>query len=131
MVDELVLIVEDNEKNLKLVRDVLQYNGYRTMETATAEEAIEIAQTERPNLILMDIQLPGMDGISAFKVLRADPQTAEIPVIAVTASAMNADKAKILQAGFDGYQAKPIHVREFVEEVRRVLRPSSSSNSHR
>jgi two-component system cell cycle response regulator DivK len=131
MVDELVLIVEDNEKNLKLVRDVLQYNGYRTVDTATAEEAIEIAQTKRPNLILMDIQLPGMDGISAFKVLRANPQTAEIPVIAVTASAMNVDKAKILQAGFDGYQSKPLHVREFVEEVRRVLRPSSSSNSHR
>lgn len=131
MVDELVLIVEDNEKNLKLVRDVLQYNGYRTVETATAEEAIEIAQTELPNLILMDIQLPGMDGISAFKILRANPQTAGIPVIAVTASAMSVDRAKILQAGFDGYQAKPIHVREFVEEVRRVLHQPSSRNSHR
>ncbi len=117
----LILIIEDNEKNLKLVRDVLAFNGYQTVEATTAEEGIEIARTRQPALILMDIQLPSMDGITAFKHLRADPLTERIPVIAVTASAMAADRNNILEAGFEGYHAKPIRMKELTEEVGRVL----------
>ena len=121
MAGELILIVEDNEKNRKLVRDVLQVRGYRTVETETAEEGIRLARESPPALILMDLQLPGIDGIEALKRLRADPKTQAIPVIAVTASAMTHDRQKILAAGFDGYQTKPISVREFLERVRAVL----------
>ncbi len=121
MARELILIVEDNEKNRKLVRDVLQVRGYQTVETETAEEGIRLAQESRPALILMDLQLPGMDGIQALRHLRADPQTQGIPVIAVTASAMTHSVPEIMAAGFDGYQTKPISVREFLETVRQVL----------
>lgn len=121
MAGEVILIVEDHEKNLKLVRDILQFNGYQTVEATTAEEGLEIARSQVPDLILMDIQLPGMDGITAFRILRADPLTDRIPVIAVTASAMTLDRKKIMETGFQGYQAKPIKVKEFNEEVRRVL----------
>jgi two-component system, cell cycle response regulator DivK len=121
MANELILIVEDNEKNRKLVRDVLQVKGYKTIETETAEEGLELARDRSPTLILMDIQLPGMDGITALKHLKADPKTKGIPVIAVTASAMTHNRQTILAAGFDGYQTKPISVKEFLEEVRRVL----------
>ena len=121
MAGEVILIVEDNEKNLKLLLDVLQFNGYQTVEATTAEEGLEIARSQVPDLILMDIQLPGMDGIAAFRLLRADPVTERIPVIAVTASAMTLDRKKIMEAGFEGYQAKPIKVKDFKEEVRRVL----------
>jgi CheY-like chemotaxis protein len=121
MAGELILIVEDNEKNRKLVRDVLQVKGYRTLETETAEEGIRLAQEARPALVLMDIQLPGMDGITALGELRADPTTREIPVIAISASAMPHDRQKIMAAGFDGYQTKPISVKELLEEVRNVL----------
>lgn len=121
MAGELILIIEDNDKNLKLLRDVLQVKGYETIEATTAEEGLPLARAHRPALVLMDIQLPGMDGITAFGRLRAEPTTERIPVIAVTASAMTLDKAKIMQAGFDGYQPKPIRVKEFAEEVRRVL----------
>jgi len=123
MAQELVLIVEDNEKNLKLVRDLLQFNGYQTMEAMTAEAGIEIARAQQPALILMDIQLPGMDGITALKHLRADPLTRGIPVVAITASVMTADRKEILAAGFDGYQTKPIKIKEFIEAVRSVLNP--------
>jgi CheY-like chemotaxis protein len=118
---EMILIVEDNEKNRKLVRDVLQVKGYKTMETETAEEGIKLAQENSPALILMDIQLPGMDGITALKHLRGDPKTKGIPVIAVTASAMTHNRETMLAAGFDGYQTKPISIKDFLEEVRRVL----------
>jgi two-component system, cell cycle response regulator DivK len=118
---QLILIVEDNERNRKLVRDVLQFRGYRTIETETAEEGIRLAQEQQPALILMDIQLPGMDGIAALDHLRADPGTRAIPVIAVTASAMTHDRQKVLAAGFDGYQSKPIRVSEFVDAVRQIL----------
>ena len=121
MAGELILIIEDNDKNLKLLRDVLQVKGYETIEATTAEEGLPLARAQRPALVLMDIQLPGIDGITAFRRLRAEPITEQIPVIAVTASAMTLDKAKIMQAGFDGYQPKPIRVKEFAEEVRRVL----------
>jgi len=121
MAGELILIVEDNEKNRKLVRDVLQVKGYKTIESETAEEGIRLAQESRPALILMDIQLPGIDGITALKRLRAEPETREIPVIAVTASAMTNKREAMLVEGFDGYQTKPISINDFLEEVRKVL----------
>ena len=97
MAQELILIVEDNEKNLKLVRDLLQFHGYPTVEAITAEEGIEIARAQHPALILMDIQLPGMNGITAFKHLRADPLTKGIPVVALTASVMTSEREEILR----------------------------------
>jgi len=121
MPGELILIVEDNEKNLKLVRDLLQVSGYQTLESITAEDGIEIAKESRPALILMDIQLPGMSGIEALKILRADPITQNIPVIAVTASVMNQDSKDIKAAGFDSYQRKPIEIKGFLDEVHRLL----------
>jgi two-component system, cell cycle response regulator DivK len=121
MADELILIIEDNEKNRKLVRDVLQVKGHKTIESETAEEGLKLAIEKSPELILMDIQLPGMDGITALKQLRADPKTKSIPVIAITASAMTYNRVTMLAEGFDGYQTKPISVKDFLEEVRRVL----------
>ena len=121
MAGELILIVEDNEKNLKLVRDLLQVSGYQTLESITAEDGIIVARESQPALILMDIQLPGMNGIEALKVLRADPITQKIPVIAVTASVMNQDSKDIMAAGFNGYQRKPIEIKGFLDEVRRLL----------
>jgi two-component system cell cycle response regulator DivK len=121
MAGELILIVEDNEKNRKLVRDVLQFKGYRTLDAETAEIGLALARESQPALILMDIQLPGMSGIDALGHLRADVATRHIPVIAVTASAMTHDRQKILAAGFDAYQSKPIDVKGFVELVARTL----------
>ena len=121
MAGELILIVEDNEKNLKLVRDVLQFKGYQTIEATTGEDGVRLAKERRPALVLMDIQLPGIDGITALGQLRADAATRAIPVIAVTASAMTHDRQKIMAAGFDGYQTKPIKVKEFIEAVRAML----------
>ena len=121
MASDLILIIEDNEKNRKLIRDVLQVKGYRTQETETAEEGHKLAVENHPSLILMDIQLPGMDGITALKQLRADPITKTIRVIAITASAMSYNRQAMLAEGFDGYQNKPISVKEFLEEVNRVL----------
>ena len=121
MANELILIVEDNEKNLKLVRDVLRHTGYQTIEAGTGEDGVRLAKERGPALILMDIQLPGIDGITALGQLRADPATRAIPVIAVTASALTQDRKKIMAAGFDGYQTKPIRVREFMDVVRQTL----------
>jgi two-component system cell cycle response regulator DivK len=117
----LILIVEDNEKNLKLVRDVLQVKGFSTIEAGSAEDGIKLAAERKPDLILMDIQLPGMNGIDALKVLRADQATATIPVVAVTASVMQQDRTLIMQAGFDGYIGKPINIKEFLDSVRTAL----------
>jgi two-component system cell cycle response regulator DivK len=121
MAGELILIVEDNEKNRKLERDVLQFHGYQIMEAATAEDGLRMAGERPPALVLMDIQLPGMSGIEALAALRADPALGTVPVIAVTASAMTHDRQKILDAGFDGYQSKPISIDDFVDGVRRTL----------
>ena len=118
---ELILIIEDNEKNRKLVRDVLRVKGYKTIEAETAEEGIRLAIEQLPALILMDIQLPGMDGITALKQLKADARTKSILVIAVTASAMTYKRQTMLAEGFDGYQTKPISVKEFLGEIERVL----------
>ena len=116
-----ILIVEDNEKNLKLVRDVLQVKGYSTLEAGTAEDGIKLATEHKPDLILMDIHLPGMNGIEALSVLRADPSTASIPAIAVTASVMQQDRTLITKAGFDGYIGKPINIKEFLDSVKEAL----------
>jgi two-component system cell cycle response regulator DivK len=121
MAGALILIVEDNEKNRKLVRDVLQFKGYRTLEAETGEAGLDLARETIPALVLMDIQLPGMNGIEALGHLRADPRTRHIPVIAVTASAMTQDRQKILAAGFDAYQSKPIDVKGFLQLVSDVL----------
>ena len=121
MANELVLIVEDNEKNRKLARDVLQFHGYQILETETAEEGIKLARERHPDLILMDFHLPGMNGIEALGHLRADASTKDIPVIAVTASAMTEDRKRIIAAGFDSLQTKPIRVKEFVQVVRETL----------
>ena len=121
MANELILIVDDNPKNLKLVRDTLQVKGYQTIEAGTGEEGVRLARERRPALVLMDIQLPGISGITAFRQIRDDPATATIPVIAVTASAMAQDRQKIMAAGFDGFQGKPISVRELLETIRQIL----------
>ena len=117
----LILIVEDNEKNMKLARDVLQFNGFRTLEAATAEEGIALAAEHRPDLILMDIQLPGMDGVTALRRLRDDPATAAIKIVALTAFAMKDDRERFVGAGFDGYLSKPISIRELPGQIRQVL----------
>ena len=121
MASELILLVEDNEKNRKLAHDVLVHQGYRVTDAESAEEALRLVRQERPNLVLMDIHLPGIDGIAALQQLRADPATRDIPVMAVTASAMTHDRAKIMAAGFDGYQSKPISVKTFLVAVRELL----------
>ncbi|MHB8880133.1 MAG: response regulator [Thermodesulfovibrionales bacterium] len=121
MPGKLILVIEDNEKNMKLVRDLLQYEGYKFLGVDTAEEGLRLAGEHLPALILMDIGLPGMSGFEALKHLRASSTTAGIPVIAVTASVMTQDHQKITEAGFDGYQRKPIDIDEFLEAVRSTL----------
>jgi two-component system cell cycle response regulator DivK len=118
MAGELILIVEDNEKNMKLVRDLLQFKGYRTLEADNATEGIALATAHQPHLILMDIQLPDMDGVAALGRLKAEPTTTSIPVVALTAFAMKDDEARFLDAGFDGYLVKPVNIRELPEQVR-------------
>jgi len=121
MAGEVILIVEDNDKNRKLVRDVLTFKGYTVIETETGEEAIRLAQARRPSLVLMDIRLPGIDGIEALRRLRAEPTTRGIPVMAMTASVMTEDRQKIMDAGFDASQGKPIKVHDFVAAVEELL----------
>lgn len=116
-----LLIVEDNARNLKLARDVLAHVGYGTLEARTAEDGIALARSQRPDMILMDIQLPGMDGLEALAELRADPATAPIPVVAFTAFAMKDDRERFLAAGFHGYLEKPLNVREFPGQVADLL----------
>ena len=123
MPGELILLVEDNDNNRLLVRDVLQASGYRVIEAENAEDGVRMAAEQRPALVLMDIQLPGMSGIEALQRLRADPATRAIPVIAVTASVMTQDRRQIMAAGFDGYETKPISVKGFLQTVRQVLPP--------
>jgi two-component system cell cycle response regulator DivK len=124
MAQELILIVEDNPKNLKLVRDTLKVTGYRTLESETGEEGVRLARERQPALVLMDIKLPGINGIEALDQLRADPTTRAIPVIAVTASIMANDRTRIVAAGFDVFQGKSISVKELLATVRRLLESS-------
>jgi two-component system cell cycle response regulator DivK len=126
MTNELILIVEDDAASRKLLRDVLGVNGYRTIESETGEEALRLASELSPSLILMDIQLPGISGIEALKRLREDARTKTIPVIAVTASVTLREQSDIKEAGFDGFQSKPISIVRFLETVRETLARSGS-----
>jgi CheY-like chemotaxis protein len=116
-----VLVVEDNEKNLKLVKDVLEFAGLDVSDAASGEEGVDLARRLQPDLVLLDLQLPGIDGIEALRQIRADPVTSTLPVVAVTAFAMKSDRHRTLVAGFDGYIAKPISVRDFPDQVRSFL----------
>ena len=116
-----VLIVEDNDKNMKLARDVLQAKGYATLEAVTGEDGVRLAKEKVPDLVLMDIQLPGINGIEAFKQIRADAKTARIPVVALTASVTPTDRSQITAAGFDAFVGKPINLKEFLDTVKRLV----------
>ena len=120
----LILIVEDNEKNLKLMRDLLQFKGFNTIEARTAEQGIELALESNPALILMDIQLPGMNGIEALHKLRSQPATTDIPVIAVTASVAVHDEKELTTLGFNEYQSKPIDINAFMKCIEQTLSPN-------
>jgi two-component system cell cycle response regulator DivK len=114
-----ILVVEDNEKNMKLFRDVLLATGYRTLEATTGGQAVELATTHAPDLVLMDIQLPDVGGVEALGRLRADARTASVPVVALTAQAMEGDRERFLAAGFDGYLSKPVNVTDLIATVKR------------
>jgi two-component system, cell cycle response regulator DivK len=116
-----ILIIEDNEKNMKLVRDILQAKGFETMEAVSAEEGLALVKLHRFDLVLMDIQLPGMNGIEALECLRADEETNKIPVVAVTASVTIQDQSQITRAGFNAFISKPISVKEFLETVNAIV----------
>jgi two-component system cell cycle response regulator DivK len=121
MANELILVVEDNEQNQKLARDVLQVKGYRVLIAESAEAGLPLALEKKPDLVLMDIHLPGMNGIAALARLRAAPETSAIPVLAFTASVMPQDRHQITAAGFDGFLAKPINLKEFLETITGAL----------
>ncbi|MBI5971162.1 MAG: response regulator [Deltaproteobacteria bacterium] len=123
MADKLkILVVEDNVMNKILVKEVLTLNGYEIIEAKTGTEALKVFVTVRPDLVLMDIQLPEMDGVTAMRVIKSDKKNKKIPVIALTASAMKGEEEKILNAGFDGYIAKPIDTKKLVELVGTCLK---------
>ena len=117
-----ILIVEDNEKNMKLVRDVLQFKGFETIEAMTGEDGVRLAIERKPDVVLMDIQLPDIDGITALGRIRADPAMQRIPVIAVSASVMPDEQQRIVASGFDAYVTKPINVKDFIATVERFAR---------
>lgn len=121
MTEARILVVEDNDRNLKLVRDVLVFAGFEVLEAQTGEQGVAIAETTLPDLVLMDLQLPGIDGAEALRRLRDNPATAELPVVAVTAFAMKEDGERTRQAGFDGYITKPLSVRSLPDQVRNYL----------
>jgi CheY-like chemotaxis protein len=130
MANETILIAEDNRLNRKLVETVLRPHGYRLLLAATGQETIEMANSERPDVILMDIQLPDMDGYDATRILKSKPATAHIPVIALTAQAMEGDRERALEAGCAGYIAKPIDTRSLPGEVRQLLESRPSDSEH-
>jgi two-component system cell cycle response regulator DivK len=115
---ELILIVEDNEKNMKLVRDVLQFRGYRTIEASDGASGVRLATSQSPDLVLLDIQLPDMDGPAALGHIKDTMSEGAPPIVALTSFAMNGDRERFLEAGFDGYISKPIDVRTFPDRVR-------------
>jgi two-component system, cell cycle response regulator DivK len=121
--DELILIVDDNEKNLRLVRDVLRFAGFRTLEAVTGGDGVATAVEHHPDVILMDIRLPDMDGTEAARLLKDEPRTAHIPIVALTSLAMKGDREWFLASGFDGYLEKPISVRELPAQVRAFCAP--------
>ena len=118
MAGEQVLVVEDNEKNMKLFRDVLEASGYRLLEATTGHDALALAADHEPDLVLMDIQLPDIDGVETLRRLRADARTTATPVLALTAQAMHGDRERFLEAGFDGYISKPVDVLALLAAVR-------------
>ena len=119
---QLILIVDDNENNRKLARDVLEFAGFTTVEASGGIDAVALTQERRPDLVLMDIRMPDLSGTEALKLLREDSRTREIPIVALTSSTMRGDEQRFLAEGFDGYLAKPISVREFPDQVRGFLR---------
>lgn len=122
-----ILVVEDNTKNLKLVRDVLQFAGFEIIEATTGEDGVELMATEHPDLVLMDLQLPGIDGAEALRQIREMPDVGQVPVLAVTAFVMDEDRRRASQAGFDGYVEKPISVRGLTDQVRALLASEGAS----
>ena len=122
MAGELILIVEDNEQNRKVARDLLQVHGYRTIEAETGEDAIALASTHAPDLVVMDVRLPGMSGVDALAKMRAAPTTRAIPVLAFTASVMPQDRSEIMAAGFDAFMSKPIDLEAFLQTVADALK---------
>ena len=116
-----ILIVEDNEKNMKLVRDILRHNGHETIEATTGTDGVRLAVEHRPDLVLMDIQLPDIDGIEALRRIREVEELDGVPVIAVSASVMPDDQQKIVTSGFDAFVTKPINLKQFLETVKRFL----------
>lgn len=120
-----ILVVEDNEKNRRLLRDVLQFHGFAVIEAINGEEGITMARTENPDIILMDIQMPVMDGFTAIQTLKNDPGLKQIKIVAVTSFAMTGDREKIIAAGADGYVAKPIDTRELPALIKTILREAN------
>jgi two-component system cell cycle response regulator DivK len=116
-----ILVVEDNPKNMKLVRDVLEFAGYEVIGATTGEEGVRLAETEHPHLILMDLQLPDIDGAEALRRIRVAQDGQNVPVVAVTAFAMDEDRTRAFASGFDGYVEKPISVSRFQQQVRDFL----------
>lgn len=126
---KVVLVVEDDELNLKLVREILEFNGFETLQATNGGEALEMIRTKSPSLVLMDIQMPAMDGIEATKRMKADPTTCDIPVIALTSSAMKGDREAILAAGCDAYMSKPIDIHRFLELIQGFFHEQNSRRS--
>ena len=120
-----VVVVEDNERNMKLFREVLESSGYRTLEAETGERAVALTTEHRPDLVLMDIHLPDIDGVEALRMLRANERTASVPVLALTAQAMEGDRERFLAAGFDGYLSKPVNIADLLDAVRRYCEGGS------
>ena len=125
----IILIVEDNELNLKLLRDVLDYHGYTTVVTEFGAAALDLARQHHPDLVLLDIQLPDIPGEEAARQLKADPQTRAIPIIAVTAFAMSGDRERILDSGCDDYVAKPFNIHQLLALVERYTRETTPERS--
>lgn len=128
MTGHLVLVVDDNEQNVKLARDVLGFAGFRTLEARTGGEGVSLAAQHLPDVILMDIRLPDMDGTDAVRLLKGEMSTATIPVVALTSFAMKGDRERLLAAGFDGYLEKPISVRDFPEQIRGFCRTAGDED---
>lgn len=116
-----ILVIEDNDRNRSILRDILLFNKYEVSEAAGGHDGIELARKEKPDLILLDIQMPGMDGYAVGRVLKSDPATRTIPVVAVTSYAMEGDKARILATGIDGYVSKPYDPAEMIAMVKSKL----------
>ena len=129
MPGDLILVIEDDELSRKLFRDLLRLEGYVTIETSTAEEGLELARQRLPSLILLDIRLPDMDGVTALQQLRRMPETRRLPVIAVTASVMPVERSQVISAGFDGFLVKPLDIDGLIEEVRSTLAGKGSGKA--